>query len=464
MSDPIPLREFERLKRQQAEDEPDPRPTEFSDDALARYFADQHHERLRYVGPWGRWYIWTGSVWKVDDSLEAFDIAREVCRDRASKCPSDRAASAILSAKTIAATERLAKTDRRLVASVDQWDADPWLLNTPSGVIDLRTGRLRPHDPGYYCTKQTAVGPGGDCPTWHAFLERVTGGDKELTAFIQRMAGYALTGDTSAHALFFHYGTGSNGKSVFLDTLAAILEDYSQTAPIETFTATNNDRHPTDLAGLRGARLVVAIETEEGRRWAESRIKTLTGGDKISARFMRQDYFEYVPQFKLLIAGNHKPGLRSVDEAMRRRFHLVPFLVTIPAHERDPRLKERLRGEWPGILAWALQGCLKWQEIGLRPPQAVLEATEMYIQGEDAFAAWMEECCELDGTAWESAASLFASWRSWAERAGEFVGSAKRFGQALESRGFQSSRTRSARGYVGLRLQTPSMNHWSDAL
>ncbi|MCA3562350.1 MAG: hypothetical protein IOC82_15100 [Aestuariivirga sp.] len=462
MTDPIPLREYERMKRQQTAEDADPRPSEFSDDALARHFADEQQHRLRFVEPWGRWYIWNGTVWKTDDSLEALDIARAICRERAAKCGSERIAAAVLSAKTIAATERLAKTDRRIAATVDQWDACQWTINTPAGVIDLRTGQTSPHEATRYCTKQTAVGPGGDCPTWDRFLYRVTAGDDQLQAFLQRMAGYALTGDTSAHALFFVYGTGGNGKSVFIDTVASVIGDYAKTAPIETFTATNGDRHPTDLAGLRGARLVMAIETEEGRRWAESRIKSLTGGDRISARFMRQDFFEFTPQFKLLIAGNHKPGLRSVDEAIRRRFHLVPFTVTIPPDERDPHLKDKLRAEWPGILAWAVRGCLDWQETGLRPPQAVLDATATYLEAEDAFAAWIEECCEVDSIAWESSSALYGSWRVWAETAGEFVGSAKRFGQALETRGYLPMRTKAARGYGGLRLQTPPVRDWSE--
>jgi putative DNA primase/helicase len=192
---------------------------------------------------------------------------------------------------------------------------------------------------------------------------------------MQRMFGYALTGDTTAHALFFLFGTGANGKSVTIDTIAGILNDYHRTAAIETFTASTTERHPTDLAGLRGARLVTAVETEEDRRWAESRIKTLTRGDTIAARFMRQDYFEFAPQFKLVIAGNHKPGLRSVDEAIRRRFHLLPFTVTIPHAERNPNLREQLKAEWPGILSWMLEGCLDWQRRGLCPPKAVLDAT-----------------------------------------------------------------------------------------
>jgi len=318
------------------------------------------------VAAWGRWLHWTGTLWKYDDTLKAFDLVRAVCREAAASCNNDKVAAAIASAKTVAAVERLAKSDRRLASTTDQWDSDPWLLNTPKGTVDLRTGRMRHHDQRDYITKTTAVGPGGECPIWLAFLTRVTGGDTALEAFLQRMLGYSLTGDTSAHALFFAHGHGANGKSVCIDTAAGILKDYHATTPIEAFTVSTTDRHPTDLARLRGARLVTAVETEEGRRWAESRVKALTGGDRIAARFMRQDFFEFTPQFKLLIAGNHKPGLRSVDEAIRRRFHLVPFAVTIPAAERDLRLSEKLRAEWPGILKWMIAGCLDWQRDGLQ--------------------------------------------------------------------------------------------------
>ena len=179
--------------------------------------------------------------------------------------------------------------------TVDVWDKDPWLLNTPGGIVDLQTGKMLPHDPEQYITKITAVAPEGDCPRWLRFLDEITGGNVELQQFLQRVAGYSLTGSTKEHALFFAYGTGGNGKGVFLNTLSAILADYAAVAPMESFIASNAERHPTDLAGLRGARLVTSQETEEGRRWAESKIKALTGGDPISARFMRQDFFTYHP-------------------------------------------------------------------------------------------------------------------------------------------------------------------------
>ena len=426
----------------------------FSDEQLALRFASRHSAELRYVAAWSKWLWWDGSRWQTDDTLQSFGKARAVCREAANECNKSKVAVGIASAKTVAAVERLAKADRRLAATADQWDADPWSLNTPDGVVNLLTGDMREAQPHDYFTKITAVGPGGECPTWLNFLNIVTGGDVELQQFIQRMAGYTLTGVTREHALFFGYGTGANGKSVFVNTISGIHADYHRTAAIETFTASTVDRHPTDLAGLRGARLVTAVETEEGRRWAESKIKSLTGGDKIAARFMRQDYFEFTPEFKLLIAGNHKPTLRSVDEAIRRRFNLIPFAVTIPPEQRDETLTEKLKAEWPGILAWMIEGCLMWQAEGLRPPEAVISATAAYLEAEDALAQWIEDCCYREPS-WASVTELFNSWKVWADRAGELGGTLKRFSQKLEDRGFEKQRRKDGRGFIGLRLRQP---------
>lgn len=373
-------------------------------------------------------------------------------------------ASAVASAKTVAAVVRLAKADRRHAATVDQWDADPWLLNTPGGVVDLRTGAIRPHSEGDLMTRLTAVAPRPGCPLWRRFLATVADKDEQLQAFLQRMAGYCLTGITKEHALFFLHGTGGNGKGVFLNTLAAILAGYAAVAPMETFTASPGDRHTADVAMLRGARLVTAQETEEGRRWAEARIKAMTGGDPISARFMRQDFFTFFPQFKLIIAGNHKPGLRNVDDAIRRRFNLIPFNVGILPEERNPDLFDDLKSEWPDILQWMIDGCLEWQNIGLAAPTAVLAATDDYLQAEDATAQWIAERCHITGQIvkgraitdplYSTTADLFASWKAWADHAGEFVASQKRFSQALQHRGFVHKREigTGRSGFQGIRL------------
>ncbi len=429
-------------------------PAGFTDDSLALEFTKRYGATFRYVAGWGKWLKWTGTHWADETTLEVFDLARTVCREASNRAESPKIAAITAKATTIAAVERLARADRQHAATIDVWDADPWLLNTPAGVVDLRTGKMRRHRSDLHMTKITAVGPGGECPTWLAFLKRATAGDAALVAFLQRVAGYSLTGSTRDHALFFTYGTGGNGKGVFINTLVAAMGDYATTAPMETFTASTGDRHPTDLAGLRGARLVTAQETEEGRAWAESKIKSLTGGDPITARFMRQDFFTFTPQFKLLIAGNHKPGLRNVDEAMRRRFHLIPFTVTIPASERDPALPEKLKAEWPGILKWMIHGCLEWQRIGLAPPPAVVEATEEYLVAEDSFSIWMGDCLTPCARWFEPSADLFGAWKIWAERAGESPGSQKRFSQTFETKGGIPARqphTRT-RGFEGFRI------------
>ena len=252
-----------------------------------------------------------------------------------------------------------------------------------AATFDLRTGIGRPPDPLDYITKKTACrcAPAGTPhPLWTKFLERVTDGNAELQGFLQRYMGYCCTGFTTEHVFVFAYGTGANGKSTFINTIARIFGDYATVADMSTFIASNVEHHPTDLAKLRGARLVVAQETQKGRRWDETKIKALTGGDKITARFMRQDFFDFVPTFKLFICGNHKPRLASVDEAMRRRLLLVPFTVQIPPAERDPRLAEKLKAEWPAILRWCIDGCLEWQRIGLAPPAIVLDATEELLR------------------------------------------------------------------------------------
>ena len=426
---------------------------------LARRFVDRHAPQLRFVDQWGKWMVWDGTRWSDDVTRKAADLARIVCDDAANELSN----KSIGRAKTVSSVLYLASVDRRVAATIGQWDAGPWLLNTPGGVVDLRTGKLHPHKPDAHMTKVTAVGPRGDCSLFLRFLGRITGSDADLIAYLQRVLGYALTGVTSEHALFFAYGTGANGKSVLLSTIAGILGDYHKTSAMETFTASKGDRHPTELADLRGARLVTASETEEGRHWAESRIKQLTGGDRLSARFMRQDLFEFQPTFKLVIAGNHKPSLRSVDEAMRRRFHMIPFAVTIPAAERDGDLTEKLKAEWPGILKWLVEGCLRWQGEKLSPPSAVTAATAEYMEAEDATASWIADKCEVDPSAWCGSMELFASWSAWATKAGEQISSQKRLTQTLESRGFRRHRMNHGQGFCGLRVRHdagPKSDEW----
>jgi putative DNA primase/helicase len=239
----------------------------------------------------------------------------------------------------------------------------------------------------------------------------------------------------------FLYGTGANGKSTFVNTVRGIFGDYATVADMSTFLASNSERHPTDLAKLRGARLVVAIETQKGRRWDETKIKALTGGDKITARFMRQDFFDFTPTFKLMISGNHKPRLTSVDEAIKRRLLLVPFVVQIPVAERDKDLADKLKAEWPAILRWMIDGCLEWQRIGLAPPAIVLDATEDYFAEQDTLQQWLDDCTEDGGEfAFARTADLFASWKTWCEARNLKPGSEQGFSSVLRDKGFQKKR------------------------
>jgi putative DNA primase/helicase len=322
--------------------------------------------------------------------------------------------------------------------------------------FNLQTGEYHDGYPEEYITKSVAVVPEKiETPLWDAFLNKVTGGDTELQSYLQRAAGYSLSGITSEHAMFFLYGTGANGKSVFIDTLAAIWHDYAAVAPMTAFVAGNFDQHPTDLAMLHGVRLVVANETESGRHWAEARIKLITGGGKISARFMRADFFTYTPQFKLWIVGNHKPSLKSVDEAIRRRFNLIPFTVTIPPKERDKDLFEKLKPEWPGILQWANDGFLEWRKHGLAPPKAVLDATDQYLADEDSFAHWLEEKCIVGKGLQRAAGDLWGSYKAWCDINNEFAGSQKSFGHEMEKRGYKRGRNQGVRFYHAIDLMPP---------
>lgn len=430
-----------------------------TEDGLASAFTRRYGEDWRYCAAWGKWLVWTGARWNPDQILHVAHLARGICRAASAMASTARTRAKLASGSTMAAVEKIARSDPIHAATSDEWDADVWALNTPAGVVDLRDGHLGPHRRDDRMTKIATATPRGDCPRWLAFLADVTGGDTELVAYLQVMVGYCLTGVTSAHALFFLYGTGANGKSVFVNVLTTILGDYAANAPMETFMEAKGDRHPTDLAGLRGARFVSAIETEQGRRWHESKVKAITGGDKISARFMRQDFFEYVPQFKLLIAGNHKPSIRNVDEAMRRRLHLIPFTVTIPPDKRDGKLTEKLLLERDGILAWAIEGCLRWQRDELQPPAAVQAATDEYFEAEDAIGRWIDERCTRQVNDTALTATLFNDWKQWADAAGEFVGTQRRFSDLLLSKGIKKWRNAGGvRGFQGIDLkEQPAM-------
>jgi putative DNA primase/helicase len=330
--------------------------------------------------------------------------------------------------------------------------------------IELLTGNDRAPRREDYCTKSSAVAPappGAPHPLWTAFLRRVTGDDVEIIGFLRRFCGYCLTGHVTEHCLVFLFGTGSNGKSVFVSTITGIMGDYAVTAPMEMFLATQIDRHPAEIAKLMGARLVVAQETQKGRRWDEAKIKNLTGGDRLSARFMRGDWFDFKPSHKLLISGNHKPRLGNIDEAIRRRFILVPFTVQIPEHERDPQLAEKLKAEWPAILRWMVDGCLEWRRLGLFVPDVIRAATDDYLGDQDTIGQWCDEWLDdHDPNVFTLTRGLFKSWKTWCEERNLSPGTETAFADSLKDRGYEHHRKTSGRGFKGITLKPanePSM-------
>lgn len=432
---------------------------ELNEDGVALAFAARFKDELRYCHDTGAWFQWIGGLWRQERTKLAFSWARQVCRDLACEMDADGKLRATLArAATAAAAERFAQSDRAFAVSSEIWDRNPWLLGTPGGTVDLLTGKLRPARQDDYITKTTAVAPAAtaDCPRWLQFMEEVTGGDVGLIRFLQQWAGYCLTGDTREEALVFAYGQGGNGKGKFLGAVQGILGDYCRTADMATFTA-GGDKHPTDLAMLRGARMVSASETEEGHAWSEVRIKQVTGGDVVAARFMRQDFFEYRPQFKLTIIGNHKPVLRNVDDAARRRFNIVPF--SFKPDRRDLQLETKLKAEWPGILRWMIEGCLDWQQHGLIRPQAVKEATAEYFEGQDLMAQWLVERCEARATAEAPSSALYRDWSSWAKQQGEEPGTSKAFSAAMERR-HAKKRAKTGVVFLGLRLKPSDTGIW----
>ena len=299
----------------------------------------------------------------------------------------------------------------------------------------------------------TAVGPGNasSCPRWLRFLDECTGSDAQLVGFLQRWFGYCLTGSVQEHALIFLYGAGNNGKSVFLNVLSGVLGDYAVTASMDVLTASKYDRHPTEIAALAGSRLVTASETDEGRLWAESRIKALTGGEPLSARFMRRDLFEFMPLFKLALSGNSLLTLHNCGAAMRRRFNLIPFDQVPQAP--DPELGEKLRVEWPGILAWAIEGCSLWRREGLGTAARIEQETDNYFRESDHFGGWLESCCELDGDRYELATALFSSWNLYLKRIKEPEENSTKFGRRLRALGLRKERAGFVRWH-GIRLDS----------
>lgn len=427
---------------------------------LADRFARSDSGSFRYNATRGRWHVWTGQHWKVDEKSEVIERIGNFCREMTVGL-SPKLAAPLLKFSTVANVEKYARVNGLFSVTAADFDTDPWLLGTPGGTVDLRTGILRPADPSDMISRLTAVAPipldsfdpERDCPRWMAFLRQALNGDAELIGFMARWMGYSLSADTREEALLFVHGPSGAGKGTFVNTMADMLSDYAIEIPAETLMASRFDRHLTEIARLDGARFGYSSETQEGRAWNESRVKQLTGRDKMTGNFMRQDHFTFTPKLKPIVMSNHRPRLVNM-EGMDRRLNVAPFVH--PPTVRDETLKDALKAEWPAILSWAIAGCLDWQAHGLMRPAAVREATESYLTEQDTFAQWLDECCERGERLTDTSQRVWDSWSAFATSMGEDAGNrSKSFPERLKAKGISILKrlpgTRE-RGVMGLRV------------
>lgn len=437
-------------------------PPEFSDAALAEAWTETIGRDWRYTTAWGKWHWWDDTRWRADETKSALNKCQKKMIEAANWPSAGNlsvgARRSLCSKGTISNVLALAGCAPEHATIPDEWDTNQWLLGTPGGTVDLKTGLITAPAREDKITKVTAVAPAlestdDDCSVWISILERATHKDATMIDYLQRWCGYMLTGNTREECFMFVHGPGGSGKSTFVRNLALILGDYAKASNMEAFMERKTEAHSTEIAKLVGSRLVTATETRKGGRWNEARIKALTGRDKIAARLMRADEFEYMPQFKLLIAGNHKPALRSVGEEMRRRLHVVGFPDTIPDAEKIYEMDEKLAAEYPAILAWCIRGCLSWQKMGLSAPEPVIQATKDYLEAEDTMGAWMDECCNIGAALHMQTSSAYHSYQDFISAAGEGVCSQKRFSQDMAERGFIPLRCNGQRHISGFMVK-----------
>ena len=417
-----------RAGHPQKKNAPELHPTDLGN---AKRLVRQHGRDLHYVPAWGRWIVWNGQKWAVDETGEVMRRAKSTILALHAKASrlTDKKKRADLTKHALHSESRprleamiaLAQSEPDISVAADQLDANPWLLNVANGTVDLCSGALRPHRREDLLTKRVDIpyDPQAACPLWTATLDRVLNNNSNLTSFFQRAVGYSLTGITREQTLFFLHGLGANGKSTITRTMLTTVGAYGTQAEPELLLAKRGDRHPTGVADLQGRRMVVSTEVEQGARMAEVLVKQLTGEDRIKARLMRQDFFEFEPSFKLWLVANHKPQIRGTDHAIWRRILLIPFVVTIPESARDKHLLSKLKAELPGILSWAVQGCLDWQRQGLAPPDEVLAATNAYRGEMDVVAGFLDDECVLDANIKVRVKDLYEAYTQWCHRSNE---------------------------------------------
>jgi putative DNA primase/helicase len=428
----------------------------------ARRLVTAHGDRIRYVPLWRRWLIWDGKRWADDDTGQVWRCAKHVARGMlhsAADAPTtqerDRliaAARRAESATGLRAMVELAGTEKTIALAPAQLDADPWTLNVGNGILDLRTLDLAPHDPAAHLTKVTAAGyrPDATAPRFAAFLQRVQP-DETMRAYLARVFGYSLLGKVAEHILPIPYGTGANGKSTLIKAATAALGSYAASVDPDLLVDRGSS-HPTGVADLFGLRLAVTHETDEGRRLAEGTVKRLTGGDKIKARRMHKDFFEFEPSHLVLMLTNHRPVIRGDDSGIWRRIRLIPFDVAIPEDEQDTGLDEALELEADGILAWMVAGYRDYQARGLDDPARVRAATAEYRSESDDLGRFLEQCCLTGPHFHVRAGDLFSAWEKWCGAENVKAGSQTAFGRTLTDRGFDNTRRGGQRVWLGVAL------------
>ena len=454
------------VARYQPEDEEER--YQLTDAGNADRFVVMYRDSIRYCAVHKKWYIWNGKYWKQDDgTIISYAIAcvRNIMNEANLLPDGDRRRELIKHSLRSESVSRLkaiidiASNNEAIKISPDEMDANPWLLNCKNGTINLKTGKLQEFNCKDYITKMCKAEFKEDCqtPLWTQLLDKVTQGDEQMQRYIQKAFGYSLTGDTSEQAMFILYGTGSNGKSTLLNAFSDMLDSYAQSAKSESFMEKKNDNVNNDIARLNGARFVTAIEMQENKRMSEELIKAMTGGeDKLVTRFLYGEFFEYIPQFKVFLAVNHKPVIRDTTNSIWRRIKLIPFMATFTEQERDKNMLSKIKkNELDGILAWAVRGCLLWQQEGLAMPDTANIATKQYRDEMDSFAQFFEECCERKENARTSNKLLRAKYDEWCKDNGEYTLSQRPFSQKLIERGFvkRNSAANGALEWHGLKLR-----------
>jgi len=435
-----------------------------TDKASADLFLAEHHEDVRFVHDWKKWLVWDGRHWRPDGDGEVKRRAKSVLNVLIEEVKRTHRATerdkllnwirALSKAARLDALLEWARTDENVTAAPNDFDAEPYLLNCANGTLDLRTGKLRGFKRTDGLTKyiKTAYDGDAEAPTWRGFIQRVLP-DPDLQAFVQRAIGYSLTGDIGEQCMFILHGSGANGKSTLVETLRDLLGDYARATEQSTFLSRNDTNVRNDLAMLRGSRLVTSSETEDGKRLAESLVKLATGGEPIVARFLYGEHFEFRPEFKLWLGTNHRPMIKGTDEGIWRRIRLIPFAVTIPKGERDSAMPQKLRAELPGILRWAVEGCLMWQRDGLGSAGAVENATREYRIDQDIIGAWFDESCDLDEYGKHTPGALYESYSEWCKREREEAINQKQFASALQERGLKAGKSHGRRFWYGCSLR-----------